>query len=117
LLRGFAGQVSPGTIGAGAVFSIRQPRTLLDYWTGLAQIGAGNDAAAATHFERVAASGYSRLFTPIEYVRSLYYLGEIADRRGDRAKAREYYGRFLKYWKDGDIDRDKVQSALKRTTS
>ena len=41
-------------------------------------------------------------------------LGQIAEKEGDRAKARDYYARFLKYWKDGDIDRDKVQDALKK---
>jgi cytochrome c-type biogenesis protein CcmH/NrfG len=55
-----------------------------------------------------------RLQTPFEYVRSLYYLAQIAERAGDRARARDYYARFLKYWKDGDIDRDKVADALKK---
>ena len=114
LLRDFDKQVAPGVVAAGALFAIRQPRTLFDYWSGRAELGAGNDAAAATHFDRVASSGYGRLFSPIEYVRSLYYLGQIAEKKGDRAGAREYYGRFLKYWKDGDIDRDKVQDALKK---
>jgi hypothetical protein len=55
------------------------------------------------------------LFTPIEFVRSHYYLAQIAERSGDPVKAREYYQRFLFYWKDGDIDRDKVAEAIKKT--
>ena len=57
-----------------------------------------------------------RLFTPIEYVRSHYYLAAIAERTGDAAKAREHYQRFLFYWRDGDIDRDKVAEAIKKTS-
>ena len=51
---------------------------------------------------------------PIEYVRSLYFLGQIAERRGDVAKSRDYYQQFVTYWGDGDIDRDKVAEAKKR---
>ena len=109
LLRRFALHVPPGPIAA----EVRQPRVMLDYWTGRARLGLGNDAEAAEAFTRVVDAGPSRLWTPIDFVRSLYYLGQIAQRRGDRARAREYYGRFLSYWKDGDIDRDKVQEALK----
>jgi len=92
----------------------RQPRTLLEFWRGRAELGAGNDAAAATHFERVVSSGYGHLFSQIEYVRSLYYLGQIAERKGDSAKARENYRKFVSYWKDGDIDRDKATEASKK---
>ena len=114
LLRDFEQQVAPGVVAAGALLSIRQPRTLLEFWRGRAELGAGNDAAAATHFERVVSSGYGHLFSQIEYVRSLYYLGQIAERKGDSAKARENYRKFVSYWKDGDIDRDKVTEALKK---
>ena len=31
-------------------------------------------------------------------------LGELYDARGDRAKAREYYGRFVDLWKDADTE-------------
>ena len=31
--------------------------------------------------------------------------------------AGEHYRRFLNYWKDGDIDRDKVAEAMKKITS
>ena len=41
----------------------------------------------------------------------MYFLGQISDRKGDRAKARDYYRRFVGYWKDGDIDRNRVADA------
>ena len=43
-------------------------------------------------------------------------LAQIAEKSGDAAKAREHYQRFLFYWKDGDIDRDKVAAAIKKTS-
>jgi serine/threonine protein kinase len=42
------------------------------------------------------------------------YLAQIAERQGDRAAARDYYARFLRYWKDGDVDRDKVAEATRK---
>jgi Fe-S oxidoreductase len=89
---------------------------MLAYWSGRAQMGAGDDAEAARQFIRVVEAGWSRVVSPFEYVRSFYYLGQIAERAGDRAKAREHYQRFLSYWKDGDIDRDKVAEAIKKTS-
>jgi hypothetical protein len=44
----------------------------------------------------------------------LYFLGQIAERQGDRGKAAAFYRRFLQYWGDGDIDRDRVAEARKR---
>ena len=53
----------------------------------------------------------STLHGPIPYVRSFYFLGKIHENRGDMEKAREYYGRFYEYWKDGDLDRERVEEA------
>jgi len=117
MIQRVAAHLSPGVVAAGAIIPFRQPLTLVDYWTARAQLAGGNHAEAAQRFKKVTDAGWARLFTPIEYVRSFYYLGQIAERSGDRAKAREYYGRFLKYWKDGDIDRDKVAEALRKIGS
>ena len=105
----------PGPIAAGSILQMRQPNMLMAYWSARAQLGAGNHAEAEKLFTEVINAGWSRFFSPIEYVRSFYYLGQIAERQGDGAKAREHYKRFLFYWKDGDIDRDKVQEALKKS--
>lgn len=48
---------------------------------------------------------------PIELVRSLYFLGQISERKGDRDKARDYYRRFVQYWGEGEMDREKVAEA------
>jgi len=84
---------------------------------GKAYLAAGNDAAAAKRFQQVADSGARRTSSPMEYVRSLYYLGQINDKQGNRDKAREYYRRFLQYWEKGDMDRDRVADAQKKLAS
>jgi eukaryotic-like serine/threonine-protein kinase len=84
---------------------------------GSAQLLAGNPAEAERRFQKIVESGRTRLNYPIEFVRSLYYLGQINERRGDRAKAGEYYRRFVQYWGDGDIDRDRVADARSKITS
>jgi hypothetical protein len=45
------------------------------------------------------------------YVRSFYFLGKIHENRGEMEKAGEYYRRFYEYWKDGDVDRERVEEA------
>jgi hypothetical protein len=44
---------------------------------------------------------------------SSHFLGQIAERRGDHARASDYCKRFLQYWGDGEIDSDKVAAAKK----
>lgn len=80
---------------------------------GSAYLAAGKDADAAPQFQRIVDSS-ARVATPIEFVRSLYFHGQIAERQGDRDKARAYYRRFVGYWSDGDIDRDRVAEARKK---
>ena len=84
---------------------------------GSAYLAAGNSAEAAARFERIVSSGAQRAFTPIEFVRSFYYLGQINEKQGNRDKARDFYRKFLEYWKDGDIDRDKIADAQKKLAS
>jgi tetratricopeptide (TPR) repeat protein len=72
---------------------------------------AGNADEASVRFQRIVDSTTLRTAYPLAFVRSLYFLGEIDERRGDRAKARAYYQRFVDYWGDGDLDRDRVAHA------
>ena len=81
-----------------------------------AYLAAGDAARAEERFLRVVDST-ERVAYPVEYVRSLYFLGQIADRRGDREKARHFYQRFVDAWGNGDIDRERVAEAKKRLTS
>jgi TolB-like protein/tetratricopeptide (TPR) repeat protein/predicted Ser/Thr protein kinase len=87
---------------------------LLWFALGEAHLGAGDRAEARGWFERIVNGSYERVLRPIEYVRSLYHLATIAEAAGDDAKAVEYYRRFLGYWGDGEIDRDKVEIARRK---
>ncbi len=89
------------------------PQPELWFSLGSAYLAAGNDAEAEKRFLRLTSS-VPRAMYPIEFVRSLFLLGQIAERRGDTAKAHEYYQQFLTYWSDGDIDRDHVADARKK---
>jgi tetratricopeptide (TPR) repeat protein/predicted Ser/Thr protein kinase len=79
---------------------------------GTAFVAAGNDVEAAARFQLVVDN--KRWEFPLQFVRSLYLLGQIAERRGDREQARAYYQRFVGYWGDGDIDRAQVADAKRR---
>jgi tetratricopeptide (TPR) repeat protein len=89
------------------------PSLHVPIWYGLAQahLAAGDRAAAAAWFQRILDSRVERVHFPLETVRSHYFLGRIAERNGDRERAREHYLRFVGYWKDGDIDRERVAEA------
>jgi hypothetical protein len=66
---------------------------------GSAYLAAGDDAKAGVRFQRIVDATES-VRAPIEFVRSLDFLSQIAGRRGDQVKAREYRRRYLDYWKD-----------------
>jgi tetratricopeptide (TPR) repeat protein len=93
------------------------PHVLIWFALGEAHLGAGNAAEARGWFERIVDGPYERALRPIEYVRSLYRLGAIAEAAGEGAKAAGYYRRFLAYWGDGEIDRDKVELARRTLRS
>jgi tetratricopeptide (TPR) repeat protein/TolB-like protein/predicted Ser/Thr protein kinase len=78
---------------------------------GEAHLGVGRAAEARGWFERIAKNPADAIWSPVEYVRSLYFLGTIEEATGNTNLAREYYGRFLAYWGEGEIDRDKVETA------
>jgi tetratricopeptide (TPR) repeat protein len=85
----------------------------VDIWYSLASahLASGDREEAGRWYERVAESGMLRINQPLQYVRSLYFLGKIQEDKGETEKAREYYQRFVDYWKDGDIDRERVEEA------
>jgi hypothetical protein len=41
-------------------------------------------------------------------VRSFYFLGTIHENRSEMDQAREYTRRFHEYWKDGDLDHERM---------
>jgi tetratricopeptide (TPR) repeat protein/predicted Ser/Thr protein kinase len=84
-------------------------------WFGLgsAYFASGDLNNAAERFRKIV-DRPERATYPVEFVRSWYFLGEIALKQGDRAKAKNCYERFLKYWADGDVDRDRVADARQK---
>jgi serine/threonine protein kinase/tetratricopeptide (TPR) repeat protein len=82
-------------------------------WFSLASAyrAAGQDDLAEKWYGRIVSSTTERMFWPIPYVRSFYYLAKIHEERGDTAKAKEYFRRFFDFWKDGDLDRGLVEEA------
>ena len=82
-----------------------------------AHMASGNEEGASRWFQRITDSTTERLAWPIPYVRSFYFLGKIHENRGDMQKAREYYRRFYEFWKDGDMDRERVEEAKRKSES
>jgi tetratricopeptide (TPR) repeat protein len=78
-----------------------------------AYLAAGDLAQAEQRFQRLIDSTEWLAF-PVQYVRSLYFLGQIAEKRGDLPKARAFYQRFVDAWGGGDIDPARVAEARKK---
>jgi tetratricopeptide (TPR) repeat protein/TolB-like protein/predicted Ser/Thr protein kinase len=83
------------------------------YAAAAANVKAGRDADAIPLLERIQ-SGHERAFDLDAYARSFYLLAQIHERRGDAARAREQYARFLDLWQDGDLERGWVADAQKK---
>jgi tetratricopeptide (TPR) repeat protein len=71
----------------------------------------GNDDEAIGWYQRIVESREERLFEPLRYVRSFYYLGTLLEAEGDSEEAGESYRRFLAHFEGGEIDRDLVRKA------
>jgi tetratricopeptide (TPR) repeat protein len=82
----------------------------------MTNVKVGNDAEAARLLERIQ-SGYEWTFGSETWARSFFLLGQIYERRGDKAKARDQYAQFLTLWRDGDLERGWVAEAAKKTAS
>ena len=91
------------------------PSSHADLWFDAAQalISAKRDGDAAQLLERLQ-SGHERVFALDAYVRGLYLLAQIEERRGNAARARELYAAFVDRWGGGDLQRDWVQDAKSR---
>jgi hypothetical protein len=85
---------------------------LFDFAT--AFLEAQDDVQAAPRLGRIVTSGPLRAAQPLQFVRSLYLLGQIRERSGDRAKAADYDRRFAPYCGDGDLDRERVAGARRK---
>src|SRR3989441_511705 len=83
------------------------------------------DSALAVYERAVTTPGYLRAFEEQATLGPTYRrLGELYDERGDTARARDYYGRFVELWKDADAElqpsvrevRQKLEHAKARRT-
>jgi tetratricopeptide (TPR) repeat protein len=83
---------------------------------GQAHLEAGEESEAARWFQKIVDSTTERFSAPITYIRSLYFLGHIHENRGETELARSYYQRFLDYWEEGDIDRERIESVQPKLT-
>jgi tetratricopeptide (TPR) repeat protein/TolB-like protein len=86
-------------------------------WRSLARayIAAGEDSKAEHLLNQILDAGALRLTYEILWVRSHYYLAQIHERRGDNDRARELYRQFYELWRDGEIDRDRVEEAKRKS--
>ena len=79
-----------------------------------AYTAAGDLAKARETYEKIAPLTSGRLLWGAIYARSFYHLGLIAERQGDKARAREQFGKFLDLWKDADKGLPEIADARKR---
>ena len=96
---------------------------LLDYdrhqavfFDGLARalFESGDLEKAQREYKKITQLTTGRLIQGDIYAKSFYMLGKIAEEQGDKASAREHYGKFLDLWKDADPDRPEPADARKR---
>ncbi|MEO5897149.1 MAG: protein kinase [Vicinamibacterales bacterium] len=83
------------------------------YAAALAHLKGGRDSEAAPLLERLQ-SGDERVQAMDAWARSFYLLGQIYERRGDAARARDQYAHFLTLWRDGDLERGWIAEAQKK---
>jgi tetratricopeptide (TPR) repeat protein len=63
------------------------------------------DSAIAVYERAVNTPGLTRLYEEAPTLALTYKrLGELYDKRGDAARARDYYGRFVDLWKNADAE-------------
>lgn len=85
----------------------------VEVWYLLAEAQRAMDqpTAAVETLLNITQEGASRVFNPLDYVRSLYRLGELHQAQGDLETAREFHERFLGYWQGGNLNRPWVAEA------
>ncbi|HXV62760.1 MAG TPA: tetratricopeptide repeat protein, partial [Vicinamibacteria bacterium] len=92
------------------------PHVPIWYSLGLAYLAAGRDGEALVWFERITESEGEHIWWPIPYVRSFYFLGRIHESLGDQEAASGNYRRFHELWKDGDLDRERIEETREKLT-
>ncbi len=75
---------------------------------------SGDTEKAREEYEIIVGQTLGRLEHGDVYAKAFYWLGKIAERQGDKERARENYGKFLDLWKDADPGLPEVEDARKR---
>jgi len=75
---------------------------------------AGDLAKARETYETITALTIGRQGYGATWARSYYHLGLIAERQGDKARAREQFRKLLELWKDADKGLPEIADAKKR---
>jgi len=75
---------------------------------------AGDLDAARKTYEKITLLTFGRINAGDIYVKAFYMLGKIAERQGDKVRARENYRKFLDLWKDADPGLPEVEDAKAR---
>ena len=82
-----------------------------------AYMRAGDLPKAREQYEKITVLTTGRLIFGDIYARSFYHLGQIDEKLGDKAKARENYQKFLDLWKNADPGLPEPADAKKRLAS
>jgi tetratricopeptide (TPR) repeat protein len=69
---------------------------------------------AYEEYEKISSLTVGKLEFGDIYAKSFYMLGKIFEKKGNKAKAAENYGKFLDLWKDADQGMSEVEDAGKR---
>jgi serine/threonine protein kinase/Tfp pilus assembly protein PilF len=83
----------------------------------LAYFKAGELEKARDVYDQITALGYSRYDVGDIYARGFYRLGQIYEKLGDKAKARENYQKFLDLWKEAEPGLTEVADARARLSA
>jgi len=82
-----------------------------------AYLRAGDLEKARSEYEKITTLTNGRYDYGDIYARSFYHLGQIYEKQGDKAKARENYQKFLDLWKDADPGLADVADARSRLSA
>jgi tetratricopeptide (TPR) repeat protein len=80
----------------------------------LAFYKSGDLERAREKYSRITVMTSGRHHNGDIYAKSFYMLGKIAERQGEKVKARENYQKFLDLWKDADPGLPEVEDARRR---
>jgi len=80
----------------------------------LAIYESGDLERAQEEYEKILTYTTGKLYTGDIYAQSLYWLGRIYEKKGQKSRAIEFYEKFLDLWKDADPGIAEVKDARKR---